>query len=238
MKESEVTEMCSRKMRILMSRAQKRCGIPYSGLQLFAEDGDGGGADGDGSGGDDDDDDDDGGGGSGNGGEGGAVSFDDFLGQEGNQTEFDKRVQAVDAAVEREREAWEAAADDKVSEAEKLAKMTKEEREKYLQQKERRAFEAEKAAFEREKLLVEVRKELQEQTLPLVFAESLVTIADAKKIKDAIVDIKKAWDAKISEAVKAKARQSTPQEGGHVMDSRRGLSSIRKMANENRIIKN
>ena len=45
MKESEVTEMCSRKMRILMSRAQKRCGIPYSGLQLFAEDGDGGGAD-------------------------------------------------------------------------------------------------------------------------------------------------------------------------------------------------
>ena len=44
MKESEVTEMCSRKMRILMSRAQKRCGIPYSGLQLFAEDGDGGGA--------------------------------------------------------------------------------------------------------------------------------------------------------------------------------------------------
>lgn len=70
-------------------------------------------------------------------------------------------------------EAWEAAADDKVSEAEKLAKMTKEEREKYLQQKERRAFEAEKAAFEREKLLVEVRKELQEQTAPLVFAESL-----------------------------------------------------------------
>ena len=155
MKESEVTEMCSRKMRILMSRAQKRCGIPYSGLQLFAEDGDGGGGDGDGSGGDDDDDDDDGGGGgSGNGGEGGAVSFDDFLGQEGNQTEFDKRVQAaVDAAVKREREAWEAAADDKVSEAEKLAKMTKEEREKYLQQKERRSFLAYKSAFDREKII-------------------------------------------------------------------------------------
>ena len=250
MKESEVTEMCSRKVKILMSRAQKRCGIPYSGLQLFADGGgDGGGSDGGGSGSggddpedDDDDDDDDGGkaddGAGGDDGKG-RMSFDEFLGQEGNQSEFDKRVQsAVDAAVECAREAWEAATDDEVSEAEKLAKMTKEEREKYLQQKERRAFEAEKAAFEREKLLVEVRKELQEQTLPLVFAESLVTIADAKKIKDAIVDIKKAWDAKISEAVKAKARQSTPQEGGHVMDSRRGLSSIRKMANENRIIKN
>lgn len=246
MKESEVTEMCSRKVRILMSRAQKRCGIPYSGLQLFADaGGDGGGSDGGGgSGGDDPDDDDDDEGGKADDDAGGddgkgRMSFDEFLGQEENQSEFDKRVQsAVAAAVERARESWEAATDDRVSEAEKLAKMTREEREKYLQQKERRAFEAEKAAFEREKLLVEVRKELQEQTLPLVFAESLVSIADAKKIKDAIADIKKAWDAEISEAVKAKARQSTPQEGGHVVDSRRGLSSIRKMANENRIIKN
>lgn len=237
MKEREVREMCNKAVKALLRVATVKRFVLDSRLQLFADGGDGDGSGDDG--GDGSDGDPDGREGDGDDGGKGPVSFDDFLGQKGNQTEFDKRVQAaVDAAVEHEREAWEAAADDKVSEAEKLAKMTKEEREKYLQQKERRAFEAEKAAFEREKLLVEVRKELQEQTLPLVFAESLVTIADAKKIKDAIVDIKKAWDAKISEAVKAKARQSTPQEGGHVMDSRRGLSSIRKMANENRIIKN
>lgn len=233
--------MCNKAVKMLLQKSTVKHFVPGSKLQLFADGGDDGGSgddDGDGSGEDPDDGDGDDGDDSDDGGKG-PVSFDDFLGQEGNQAEFDKRVQAaVDAAVERAREAWEAATDDKVSEAEKLAKMTKEEREKYLQQKERRAFEAEKAAFEREKLLVEVRKELQEQTLPLVFAESLVTIADAKKIKDAIADIKKAWDAEIAEAVKAKARQSTPQEGGHVMDSRRGLSSIRKMANENRIIKN
>lgn len=228
--------MCNKAVKALLERASGRHFIPDSRLQLFAGDGsgdDGGGSD------DDDEDDDDGSGDDPDDGDDKGLSFDDFLGREGNQAEFDKRVQAaVDTAVERAKEAWEAATDDKVSEAEKLAKMTKEEREKYLQQKERRAFEAEKAAFEREKLLVEVRKELQEQTLPLAFADSLVTIADAKKIKDAIADIKKAWDAEIAEAVKAKARQSTPQEGGHVMDSRRGLSSIRKMANENRIIKN
>ena len=66
-------------------------------LQLFAEGegagagdpGNGGGTDGNGSTG------------SGDGGTGGApVSFDDFLKQEGNQAEFDRRVQkAIDTAV-------------------------------------------------------------------------------------------------------------------------------------------
>ncbi len=231
--------MCSRTVKVLLSKTQRRNCIPFSGLQLFADGGDGGGSGSDG--GDDpgDGDDPDDGGGNEEDDDKNHLSFDDFLSQEGNQSEFDKRVQtAVDAAVIRAREEWESAADDRVSEAEKLAKMTKEEREKYLQQKERREFEAEKAAFEREKLLVEVRKGLQEQALPLVFADSLVTISDAKKIKEAISEIKKAWDAGITEAVKAKARQTTPPEGGQIIGSRKGLSSIRKMANENRIIKN
>lgn len=242
MKEREVREMCNKAVKALLKRGEAKRFVPRSRLQLFAGDGSGGSGDdgGDPDDGDDGDDDgDDDSGGNPDDGDDKQMSFDDFLGQEGNQSEFDKRVQAaVDAAVIRAREEWESAADDRVSEAEKLAKMTKEEREKYLQQKERREFEAERAAFEREKLLVEVRKELQEQTLPLVFADSLVTVSDAKKIKEAIAEIKKAWDAGITEAVKAKARQTTPPEGGQFLGSRRGLSSIRKMANENRIIKN
>ena len=242
MKEREVREMCNKAVKALLKRGEAKRFVPRSRLQLFAGDGSGGSGDdgGDPDDGDDGDDDgDDDSGGNPDDGDDKQMSFDEFLGQEGNQSEFDKRVQAAaDAAVIRAREEWESAADDRVSEAEKLAKMTKEEREKYLQQKERREFEAERAAFEREKLLVEVRKELQEQTLPLVFADSLVTVSDAKKIKEAIAEIKKAWDAGITEAIKAKARQTTPPEGGQFIGSRRGLSSIRKMANENRIIKN
>ena len=106
---------------------KSRCKVPMN-LQLFAEGGDGAGADG-GNGG---------GSGEGAGGEGGAggdipPSFDDFLKTGGNQAEFDRRVQkAVNTAVTKAQEKWQALADDKLSEAEKLAKMTKEEKESIL----------------------------------------------------------------------------------------------------------
>lgn len=101
------------------------CKVPMN-LQLFAEGGDGAGADGGNGGGSGD--------GEGAGGEGGAgsdtpPSFDDFLKTGGNQAEFDRRVQkAVNTAVTKAQEKWQALADDKLSEAEKLAKMTKEEK--------------------------------------------------------------------------------------------------------------
>ena len=86
-------------------------------LQLFAEgDGDDGGAgDGDGDGA-----------GAGSTGADGTVTFDDFLKGEGNQAEFDRRVQkAVNTAVTNAQAKWKALTDDKLSEAEKLAQMTK-----------------------------------------------------------------------------------------------------------------
>ena len=74
-------------------------------LQLFAE-GEGAGTGGSGDGGGTD-----GKNGAGSGGEGGSgdepVSFDDFLKQEGNQAEFDRRVQkAIDTAVSNAQKKW------------------------------------------------------------------------------------------------------------------------------------
>lgn len=167
------------------------------------------------------------------------LSFDGFLRQEGNKAEFDRRVKAaVSSAVEDAQKKWKILTDDKVSEAEKLAQMSEDEKRKYLLDKDRRVFEAERASFEHEKLLVEVRKQLQEQALPIAFAETLAGISEAKKIKDAIADIKKVWDAGITEAVKAKARQDVPPEGGQLSGNRHSLTSIREMAQKNRIIKN
>ena len=197
-------------------------------LQMFAGDGDGASGDG-------------GGAGTGGSGEGGnqIVSFDDYLKLEGNQAEFDRRVQkAINTAVANAQEKWKALSDEKLSEAEKLAKMTKDEKEEYMRQKERNEFEKEKAAFEREKLLVEVKKELQSQSLPLEFSEALADIADAEKIKTAIAEIKKVWDAAITEAIKSKARQETPIEGGRSVGTTGKMSDLREMAKKNRIIKN
>ena len=201
-------------------------------LQLFAE-GDGGGA-GDGSGAGAE-----GTNGNNQGGEGSkeTVSFDDFLAQEGNRAEFDRRTQkAIQKAVANAQAKWKALTDDKLSEAEKLAQMTESEKAEYLSNKER--SEEEKAKFEQEKLLVEVQKELQEKSLPLGFAESLATIMDAEKIKTAITDIKKVWDAEISEAIKAKARQTPPHDGGGTHAGGRSRNaSIAAMAKQSRIIK-
>lgn len=179
----------------------------YFNLQLFADEGDGAGA-GDGNGG----------GSEGSGEkktESKPPSFDDFLKGDGNQAEFDRRVQqAIKTATDGLEDKFKTIYDTKVSEAEKLAKMNKEEKAAYTAQKEREAFEAEKAEFAKKQLLVAVKEELQKETLPTVFAESIVAIGDAEKIKDAVAELKNTWDAEIAEAIKASVRQKTPQEGG------------------------
>ena len=97
--------------------------IPMMNLQLFAE------GEGDGSGAGDGNED---GAGAGAGDNGNELSFDDFLKEGDNQAEYDRRIQkAVNAAVTRAQEKWKALTDDKLSEAEKLAKMTKEEKAEY-----------------------------------------------------------------------------------------------------------
>ena len=135
------------------------------------------------------------------------LTFEEFLKGDGNQAEFDRRVQkAIQTAVTKKQQKWQALTDDKLSETEKLSKMSKDEREEYKRKKERQEFEAEKAEFEKVKLLVTVTADLQKQNLPIVFAEFLALINDAEKIKDAITGIKETWDAEIQEAIKAKTR--------------------------------
>lgn len=210
--------------------AMREAKIPYN-LQLFAEDGDGAGDDNGGGTGENGEEDQD------NEGEEKLLTFEEFLKGKGNQAEFDRRVQkAIDTAVSNAQKKWQALTDDKLSEAEKLSKMSKDERAEYQRTKERKEFEAEKAAFEKEKLLVAVKEDLQKQSLPIAFAESLAQIADAEKIKEAISGIKESWDAEIQEAIKAKARQGTPFEGGasHRVDQ---ITNVSKLAREARIIK-
>lgn len=204
-------------------------------LQMFAEDGDGGSTgDGNDSGageGDDSNNEDDKGGDQ-------KPTFDDFLKDADNQSEFDRRVnKAIDKAVSNAQRKWQTLTDDKVSEAEKLAKMNKDEKAEYQRTKERQEFKAEKAAFEREKLTVEIKSDLQKQGLPIAFADSLAVIGDAGKIKVAMTQIKETWDAEITEAIKSKARQTPPNEGGTGVNGNGQMSDIRKMAVSARIIK-
>lgn len=182
-------------------------------LQLFAEgEGTGSGSSGDGAGA---------GEGSGTGlGDGGAggngsLSFDDFLKQEGNQAEFDRRVQkAIDTAVSNAQKKWKDLHDDKLSEAEKLAKMTNEEKAAYRMSQ----MEKELNAFKEKDTLAEMsktaRKMLSEEdiTIPDELLAHLVS-TDAEDTKNTVQAFAKLFKDAVQEAIKTKYKGNPPKKG-------------------------
>lgn len=180
------------------------CKVPMN-LQLFAEGGDGAGADGGNGGGSGED----------AGGEGGAggdtpPSFDDFLKTGGNQAEFDRRVQkAVNTAVTKAQEKWQALADDKLSEAEKLAKMTKEEKVQYMQQKREKELTDRETAITRKELMAEAKNTLASDGLPQELAEVL-DYSDADTCKKSMEKVKEVFQRAVETAVEEKLKGGKP----------------------------
>lgn len=193
------------------------CKVPMN-LQLFAEGGDGAGADG-GNGG---------GSGEGAGGEGGVggdtpPSFDDFLKTGGNQAEFDRRVQkAVNTAVTKAQEKWQALADDKLSEAEKLAKMTKEEKAQYMQQKREKELTDREAAITRKELMAEAKNTLASDGLPQELAEVL-NYSDADTCKKSMEKVKEVFQRAVETAVEEKLKGGKPPKKASGGDAQKAL---------------
>lgn len=179
-----------------------RCKLPLN-LQFFAEGGDGAGAEG--------------GNGGGAGGEvetGGSgsepMSFDEFLKGEGNQAEFDRRVQkAVNTAVTNAQEKWKLMIDDRVSEAEKLAKMTKEEKDQYLHNKKMKELSDREADITRRELMAEAKNTLTEKKLPVGLAEVL-NYTDAESCKKSLEAVEKAFQEAVQAAVEEKLKGGKP----------------------------
>ena len=179
-------------------------------LQLFADGGDGGAGDpgnGGGTGGD---------GSAGSGGDGAEhISFDDFLKQEGNQAEFDRRVQkAIDTAVANAQKKWKDIHDDKLSEAEKLAKMTNEEKAAYRMSQ----MEKELNAFKEKDTLAEMsktaRKMLSEEdiNIPDELLSHLVS-TDAEDTKKTVQAFTNLFKDAVQDAVKDKLKGNPPKRG-------------------------
>lgn len=174
-------------------------------LQLFAEGGDGAGAGGDGG---------NGGGSGADGGRGkdgaGTMSFDDFLKEGGNQAEFDRRVQkAVNTAVTNAQDKWKTLMDDKVSEADKLARMTKEEKNQYLQQKREKELAEKEAAITRRELMADAKVTLAEKKIPANLAELLV-YTDAESCKKSMEALEAAWGEAVKAGVEERLKGGKP----------------------------
>lgn len=174
-----------------------------SNLQLFAEPegGDGNGADG--------------GNGDGSGTEPGGsttepMSFDDFLRTGENRAEFDRRVQkAVNTAVANAQEKWQALTDDKLSEAEKLAKMTKEEKTKYLADKRDRELTEREQAITRRELEAEAKNTLAGKKLPIELAD-ILDYTDADKCNESIEKVEKVFQSAVEAAVQERLKGGDP----------------------------
>lgn len=172
-------------------------------LQLFTEGDDGGTGDGNGDG---------------SGAEGGnnePMSFDDFLAQEGNQAEFDRRVnKAIKTAVTKSEEKWKALTDDKLTEAEKLAKMTKEEKAEYRAKKAEKELEDLKKMNARTELAKTARKMLADENIniPDELLSNLVA-DDAEGTKTAVESFAKMYKEAVQAAVKEAIKGKPPKAG-------------------------
>ncbi|SHK31375.1 DUF4355 domain-containing protein [Hespellia stercorisuis] len=198
-------------------------------LQFFA-DGDGAGA-GDGNGG-----------GAGDDGTGGdeTVSFDDFLSDADNQAEFDRRVQkATQTAIKNAQEKWNALTDDKLTEAEKLAKMTKEEKAEYKANK----LEKELADLKQQNALSDMaktaRKMLSEEDInvPEELLSHLVS-ADATDTKATVESFTKLFKDTVQAAVKDALKGNPPKTGtgGKATMTKEQILEIKNPAERQKLI--
>lgn len=179
-------------------------------LQVFA-DGEGTGADGNGTGANGEEVKNDGGQAqeySGN-------AFEDFLKDGKNQAEFDRRVQkAIDTALGNAKEKWKALTDDKLSEAEKLAQMTKEEKAEYKANK----LEKELADMKRQNALSDMAKTARKMlsaediNIPDELLSHLVE-EDAAGTKAAVESFVKLYKDAVQSAVKDALKGNPPKTG-------------------------
>ena len=149
--------------------------------------------------------------------------LDDFLKTGGNQAEFDRRVQkAVNTAVTKAQEKWQALADDKLSEAEKLAKMTKEEKAQYMQQKREKELADREAAITRKELMAEAKNTLASDGLPQELAEVL-DYSDADTCKKSMEKVKEVFQRAVETAVEEKLKGGKPPKKAPGGDAQKAL---------------
>lgn len=136
------------------------------------------------------------------------VTFDDFLKDGKNQAEFDKRVQK---AINTAKTNWEEMMNSEKSEAEKLARMNKEQKLEYQAQKERTDKEKALAELNAYKLKEQATKIASEKGLDI----SLLTFFNfetvkAEEINSKIEEVSNAFNKAVEKAVNERLKEDTP----------------------------
>lgn len=168
------------------------------------------------------------------------LSFDDFLSQEGNQAEFDRRVQkAIQTAVSNAQKKWQTMTDGKVSEAEKLAQMTSEEKAEYRAKKAEQELADLKKQIALGDMAKTARKMLSEEniTVPDEIIMNLVS-DDAEKTKSAVESFAKVFKDAVQAAVKEALKGNPPKAstGGATTVTREQILAVKDRSERQRLI--
>lgn len=133
-----------------------------------------------------------------------------------NERKFtrDELARAVASQLADAKKAWEAETAEKTkaaaSEAARLAKLSKDDREKAVLEKARADFNAEKAAFEQDKLSLEAAKQLNAAGLDKALAD-IVVGKDADATLANIKSLKATVDAEVKRQVNEKLATESPK---------------------------
>lgn len=122
----------------------------------------------------------------------------------------------IAAEVAKEREKWEAEQQEAIekarSEGERLAKLTKEQREKEEEEKRVADLDKREKELAMKELRIETRTLLSEEGLPLEFLD-LVISDTAEQIQTNIANVRKVFDEAVNKAVDNRLAQTKPRTG-------------------------
>lgn len=143
------------------------------------------------------------------------LTFDEFLEQGDNRKEFDRRMtRAVKTAVANAQQKWQTMTDNKLTEAEKLAQMSREERAEYRSKQ----LEKELATYKEREAVAEMsktaRKMLSDSGISV--SDELLSVmvtTDAEETKNAVEGFINAFNDAVEAAVKERLKGNPPRKG-------------------------
>lgn len=140
-------------------------------------------------------------------------SFDDILNDKDYQSEFDRRVgKAIETAKSKWDEDYNQRLENKIAEANKLAKMNAEEKAKFEKEKAEKELQNRIADVTKRELKAEAREQLVSDGLPAELAEVLL-YTDADSCKASMEAVKSAFNSAVTAAVNSKLKGSIPKTG-------------------------
>lgn len=119
----------------------------------------------------------------------------------------------VNDIVKNKHQRWQKDLEKEKNAAAELAKLSEEERQQALINKDKEAFEQEKAEFRKEQLFVEKGKQLTVEGMPSEFAHR-ITGETAEEILEDVKTFRKEWDEAVEKAVNLRLVQKPTKIGG------------------------